>query len=383
MAQGSLFLHLDCRHFLGEKPCRYGRPCEGCPDYAPMGKRILIIKLDAIGDVARTTPLLPALHRTFQPVHITWLVAPEAEELLTGHPRVHAVLPYSVAAVARLQVEQFDLLMSLDKTPRATAVAMMVRATEKRGFGLSPHGTLYPINAGAEYAMRLGLSDELKFRQNSRTYQEVIFECCGLTFQGEDYDLCLSETEREFAADFRRQLQISPGELLVGLNCGGGAAFANKMWGPSQCLEFVRLVRAQLGARVLLFGAARERDTLRMIAAAAGGAAVDTGTGNTVKQFQALIGLCDVVVTGDSLGMHLALAEKRRTVALFGPTCASEIEMYGRGEKIASSLPCAPCYRRECQRSPTCMEAIEPRTVLAAVERQLQLPRATAPGCAT
>lgn len=43
-----------------------------------MGKRILIVKLAAIGDVLRTTPLLSGLKRAYPQSHITWVVDKEA-----------------------------------------------------------------------------------------------------------------------------------------------------------------------------------------------------------------------------------------------------------------------------------------------------------------
>ncbi|MCX6640520.1 MAG: hypothetical protein NTW14_08585, partial [bacterium] len=52
--------------------------CEGCPHYEPVTRRILIIKLGAVGDVIRTTPLLRVWR---QPgTHITWLT--ETPEIL-------------------------------------------------------------------------------------------------------------------------------------------------------------------------------------------------------------------------------------------------------------------------------------------------------------
>ena len=52
----------DCLHFKGHIPCKphkeSGYHCENCPSYTPVSKRILIIKLGAIGDVIRTTPLV-------------------------------------------------------------------------------------------------------------------------------------------------------------------------------------------------------------------------------------------------------------------------------------------------------------------------------------
>jgi heptosyltransferase-2 len=92
-------------------------------------------------------------------------------------------------------------------------------------------------------------------------------------------------------------------------------------------------------------------------------------------QFAALVNLCDLVVTGDTTALHLAVGLRKKVVALFGPTCAQEIELYGRGEKIISSLSCSPCYRRFCDRDPNCMRAVPAEEVLKTVNRLLNRPQ--------
>jgi ADP-heptose:LPS heptosyltransferase len=375
-------LKLDCRHFRGDKPCRFTRGgalrCPTCGDYAPMGTRILIVKLDAIGDVARTTALLPALAKQYKLMHLTWLVAPEGAELLRDNPHIDVVLPYDAASLERLRVERFDLCLSLDKTARACAVGEGVKAREKRGFGLSEYGTVYPLDKNAEYAFELGLSDELKFRRNARTYQDVIFEVAGLKFKGEDYCITLNNTHKDFARQFARRVGIRRGETVIGLNLGGGGMFAHKMWDAGRSGEYLRLVRRTMRETwVLLFGADREREKMRQLMDLGLERVASTGTANSLKEFQALLGLCSAVVTGDSLGMHLALAEKKPVLVLFGPTCAQEIELYGRGEKIVSPADCGPCYRAQCDRKDNCMNAISAERVLAALKAILrQRPKA-------
>ena len=366
-----LKLNLDCRLFRGEKPCACGRLCENCPHYDPMGTRVLIIKLDAIGDVARTTTILRALRRKYDPSHVTWLVAPEALDLLNSNPLVDVPLPYDLPALERLRAERFDLVLSLDKTRRAAGVATTVRGETKKGFGLSEYGTAYPLDADAEYAFQLGLDDDLKFRRNTRTYQDVIFEVCGLDYQRDDYEIPIPSEARSFATEFAAENGIEPGETLVGVNLGGGAMFAHKMWATPRIIEFLRLLRERLDCRVLLFGAERERETTETLLAAGIPKVHGTGLANTLDRFQALVGLCDVLMGGDTLGMHLALAERLRQVVLFGPTCPREIELYDRGEKIVSPLDCVPCYRKTCGRTPSCMEAIDAERVVEAVLRQL------------
>jgi len=366
-----LELRLDCRHFRGDKPCRLGALCKGCSGYEPMGARVLVIKLDAIGDVARTTPILRPLRKKYRPCHVTWLAAPAAFGLVRNHPLIEVALPYGNASLERLRVERFDLVLSLDKTQAATSVAMNVTAPLKLGFGLSRYGTVYPLNEEAEYAFQLGLDDELKFRRNQRTYQDVIFEVCCLPYGREGYELPLPDEERALAARKLRVLGIGEEDTVIGLNLGGGVMFAHKMWDVSECAGFLRLLREKTDCKVVLFGATREREKTEELLASGIEGVVGSGLDNTLKQFQALLARCNVLVGGDSLGMHLAIAEKVPQVVLFGPTCSQEIELYGRGEKIVAPVDCAPCYSKRCARSLSCMSHIDPAEVLVAVERLL------------
>ena len=49
---------------------------------------------------------------------------------------------------------------------------------------------------------------------------------------------------------------------------------------------------------------------------------------------------CDVVISGDSLGMHMAIALSKHVVAWFGPTSPQEIDLYDRGVKLLADRLC-------------------------------------------
>lgn len=364
-------VRLDCRFFRGDKPCVHRCECGKCSHYSPMGKRILIVKLDAIGDVVRTTSILNPLRAKHSPCHVTWLVHPLGEEMLAGNSLIDRVLSYKPESLEALRAEKFDLVLSLDKTPRATGVAMWAQAPEKLGFGLSQYGTIYPLTPDADYAFQMGLDDELKFRKNQRTYQDVIFECIRLPYAREEYCLEVAEKYRKVAERFYTTNGIPRQDTVVGLNLGGGSAFAHKMWSVQAVRRFLIRLLNQVECKIALFGAERERPAIEEIMRTRLPRVFRTGTDNSIPQFQALLSRCDVVVTGDSLGMHLAMAEKRPVVALFGPTCAQEIEFYGRGDAIVSPLPCVPCYRGSCDRTVSCMDSIEPEPVVVAVKKWL------------
>ena len=358
----------DCRHFLGDRPCRFRRMCDGCPHYDPMGVRILIVKLAATGDVLRTTPLLPALKRAHPVSHVTWVTRPDTVELLAGLDEIDRVLALDVDALARLPAERFDVVICLDKEPAATGLAARIDAPDKRGFVLGPHGNPIPANADAEYAYRLGLDDDLKFRENRRSYQEIAFEMAGLAWRGEGYRIAVPDAARARASDLWKGLGVADGETLIGFNVGAGDAFAYKSWRVEGWIELARLVHDRLGAKVAVLGGPRDRDRVDAVLAGARTPVLDPGATPSILSFAALLDRCAAVVTGDTLAMHLALALERRVVALFGSTCAQEVELYGRGTKIVPEIACHPCYKRRCDLAYTCADSVSAESVFAALE---------------
>ncbi|HEB54455.1 MAG TPA: glycosyltransferase family 9 protein, partial [bacterium] len=162
------------------------------------------------------------------------------------------------------------------------------------------------------------------------------------------------------------------GRPLVGLNTGAGGRWLYKQWTLAHQRSFVHLAH-EAGLAVLLLGGPEEEQRHQDLLASAHGLPVfDGGNHNSFSRFAALVDHCRVVVTGDSLAVHVAAARKKRAVVLFGPTSAAEIELYGRGEKIVPpDLECLCCYLPRCDRQPHCQALIEPEAVLAAVRRWL------------
>lgn len=365
---------LDCRYYIGDRPCRFARTCDGCPEYSPQGFRILIIKTGALGDVLRTTILLGGIKRKYPVSHITWITAASAVSLVP-ETLVDRIWTMSPQTLFRLHAEEFDLVLSLDKEPEVAALAMTARSREKRGMGLDSRGAVYPLNPEMAFYYRLGLDNPLKFFGNTRTYPDLLAEAVGLPYDPgtDDYHFDLSEKDRETARRILAGLGLSPSDTIVGLNTGAGGVFVNKDWTVLGYLELIReLERCRIP--VLLLGGDRESSRNSEIARRISSPYVrEIGSGLSLGVFSAVIEQCRVIVSGDTLGMHLALALKRRVVALFGSTTPHEIEMFGRGEKIVTPAECSPCYRRSCDIHPSCMELISSQRVLDAIRHQLEI----------
>ncbi len=354
----------DCRHWRGDKPCLENRLCDGCTSYAALQEKILVIKLGARGDVLRTTPLVAGLRKVYPQAHITWLTHADALELLHGLPGVQRLLPYGTESLVELTARSFDLVICLDKEAKATGLAQLVRAPRKLGWGLAPGGTGTPcvFNPEAEYSLALGVSDSLKFRHNTKTYLEMIFEAVGLRYAGEPYVFALDNADRLRRETFFKTHKVSrtaQGKLL-GLMTGCGPAYERKRWTESHLATFARRARKELGATVILLGGPEERAINARIRRLARVPLLDTRGEQSLRELGGFLEACRVVVTGDTLALHLALALKRPTLSFFGPTCPQEIDMFGCGEKLVTSKDCAPCYKQSCTSTPSCMEAITP-----------------------
>ncbi|MCD6326444.1 glycosyltransferase family 9 protein [bacterium] len=365
-------IRTNCRFFVGEKPCKFKRLCEGCGHFSPKGKRILIIKLAAVGDVLRTTPILTALKTRYPSSYITWITDKAAAELLRFTELIDELLPYSFENVIRLMSESPDILICLDKEPRASSLASLVSAGEKYGFGWSPEGVLTPLNALTDYGFRLGFDDELKFKQNRKTYQQIAFEQCGLEYDPSfDYVFSLPDELIARAKAHLRGLGVAEGKPVVGLNTGAGAIFATKAWTEDGFVALAKMLRDELDVTPLILGGQLETAKNLRILAKCHGAAIDGGCSHSLQDFAGIIACCDLVVTADTLAMHLALAAKRRVCVIMGPTSEAEIDLYGRGTKIVSDARCAPCYRSTCDVGHICMENISAPRVFEAVKREL------------
>jgi ADP-heptose:LPS heptosyltransferase len=368
-----MIVHYDCRHFVGYKPCAFRRECEDCPSYSPFGERILIIKLGAMGDVLRTTPLVRGLRRHSPGCHITWLTEPNVVPMLRGIPEIDRLLVYDLNAVLGLQCEEFDRLFCFDKEPKATGLAMKVAAKQKEGFGLSRYGNVVPLGPRSEYTFQLGINDPLKFRQNTKTYPELVFQCAGLPYD-EPQTYLMPDLSKELRAGREKlaALGVAPERLKIGLNTGAGDVFATKKWTEQGYAAVADRLQEEFGAAILLLGGPGEIERNASIAAQVRRPVIDTGTDNPLRSFAGIVGNCDLMITGDTLAMHIAIGLNVPVVVLLGPTCHQEIELYGRGAKIVSDFECSPCYLSVCPKDFTCMQAMTVDQVFDAAARVLR-----------
>lgn len=350
----------------------------------PRPRRILIVKLSALGDVLRTTSLLRPLAGRWPGARIAWATSKEALPLLETNPWVSELWAAGSPGWAR---GAYDLVLSLEEDAGVARRAAKACRGILHGVTAGERGLSYTRSSASYYDMSLlnrspdGSLDRANSLKsaNRLTYAGLWLRILGLPVP-KDRDelrpvLVLSREDRAFAAEFFRRAGLDGGPLPIGLNTGAGRRWPSKQLGAEGTVRLARALHRRCRRPLVLFGgrdeAARNAAIVRRCRAA-GVPLLDPGTGHSLRTFAGLVERCEAVVTTDTLALHVATALARKTFVLVGPTSAAELDVFGRGAKLVPDRPCSCFYRPRCLARRSCLDRIPSGRVAEAVGRTLR-----------
>ncbi|NOZ47730.1 MAG: glycosyltransferase family 9 protein [Chlorobi bacterium] len=349
-------IKFDCIYFKGHIPCEPNKQnesvCDNCKDYIKIEKRILIIKLGAIGDVIRTTPLIVKYKKKYPNAHFTWLtLSPD----VLPKDQIHVIYKYNHTAVFNILHQQFDIAINLDKEIEACALLSDVNADEKYGF-IWKNNHIDIATNNAEHKLITGLFDSISIK-NTKHYLDEIFEICHLDFNDEPYLLNFnSKIAEKWKAIFEEKAQK---KVIVGLNTGCGKRWQTRLWPNNHWIAYINLLHKNNYFPVLLGGADEDANNQFI--------ANETNTyypGHfSLEEFISLTSNCDIIVTQVSMMMHIATALQKKLVLMNNIFNKNEYYLYNRGKIIEPETGCDCYYGITCLRDIPCMNDLKPASV--------------------
>ncbi|HVN67854.1 MAG TPA: glycosyltransferase family 9 protein [Candidatus Sulfotelmatobacter sp.] len=328
-------------------------------------RKLLIVKLGAIGDVLRTTALLPGLTKLHEPAVIDWLTAAGARELLDNNPYLRQVFTWGETEIT----DAYDLVIGLEDDREVCRFVSRVETSERRGAYLAAGKVVYTPSAWFDMSIisKYGLdkANQLK-AANRKTYQQHMADLLGIAVS--PYVFKLTPDEIAYGQKIVRDLGFAKNDRVIGINTGAGKRWPLKSWGVEQTIELVKKLKDDLGLPSIILGGGDERERNKLIARETG---MPDGGVHTLRGFAGIVNRCAALLASDSLALHFGIALKKPLVVFFGPTSAAEIELYGLGEKLTAPLPCVTCYKKQCETEPSCMDSLRVETVFDAIKRQL------------
>jgi heptosyltransferase-2 len=307
-------------------------------------EKVLIIKLGysetLVGEISRTTSLGDVLRSTvllnqFLAAHVTWLVDAQAAALLKGHPAIDRILTYDLTTVLQLRAESFDTIINLEKVAGICALADSIESPKRYGFRYDPESGIVRAYDGSQRALDLCLNPKDKLT-NRKYWEDLLFEMIGSTWNGEIPSIGYKPAS-EITCD-------------IGFNHHVGNKWPLKAWPPEYWKELEAMM---LGSFNMSWQKGLE----------------------SIEEYIEWINSCKLIVTNDSLGLHIAHALGKKIVSLFGPTISSEVYVKD-GVKLTpeGDYGCLPCLSATCALERSCMYDISPETVFNEIKKLMELP---------
>lgn len=331
---------------------------------------ILIIKTDALGDVVRSSFITQALKDKYKDRNprIFWITQENAKPLFVNNPYVDRVV--SLNDKYKLKKIPFDIVINLEEDKENCRFASSLKFKEIIGFEYK-EGKILPTPSAKEWYDMSALGEkpqnDILKKKNRKTHRQILSEIIGIkNYEKYEPFLRLTPKQRKLAKDFLRRYNLPRTELIIGINTGSADRWPKQL-SIKKTAKLIDRLYKEFNAKILLFGGPNEIERNREILKSAKSPIIDTGCGNNLLEFPALISVCSLFITTDSLGLHLALALKRKTICFVGPTSSAEIEMYKLGEKVIAKSSCICCYKKNCKS----MEKIDGKEVISAVKKLL------------
>ena len=357
--------------------------CANPLDGPPRAERILVIRLGALGDVARTMPAVECLARAYPRARLSWLVEPAARPLVALGPAVDEVLVFPRQRLVRafrkghwlrlvsearqvvrtLREGQFDLVVDFHGLLKSGVLSRLTRAPIRVAWA-APAG-----REGSQWAathrarMRPGRWSRHERNAALVSYLGVQVGLESETQAASDSGICVDPASRGAL-----RTQFSDHGPGVVLHPGSSRGTPYKRWPVSHFVSLAHALREASGRPCLITAGpdSFEQEIAQRIVREAGASAEIAPGDGTMVELVALLSEAPLVVAGDSGPLQLAAVLGTPVVQILGPTDPVENAPHPSAPSRVLRVPppCSPC-RSGCSEAP-CMWAVDVDSVFAA-----------------
>lgn len=329
--------------------------------------RILIVNVNWRGDVLFSTPFIRALRTKYPDSFMACLVVRRCAPILENSPHLneiiildeegkHKGLRGKLRLIKLLRAKNFDTAFLLHRSFTRTLICWLAGIRERIGYYTRKRAILLTKSVPAPVE-----------QLHKVEYFLNIARACGIETENKDYEFFTSAEDKDYINNFLQQNGIKENDFLVVINPGGN--WQLKRWPKENFAQLSDRLIKQYQAKVIISGAKKDIGLAEDITALMENRALILCGRTTLGQLAALLSRARLVISNDSGPMHIAVSQKARVIALFGPTSCKITGPYGKGDYtvIQKDLGCAvPCYKLDCNDN-RCMKAISVDDVLQAI----------------
>jgi ADP-heptose:LPS heptosyltransferase len=325
-------------------------------------KKVLVMRVDNIGDVIMTTSLVRELKKVFRDAKIDALVRPEAAPLLKNNPYIDNIIPYrGYGTIARVRGNGYDVAVE----PRGDIryIFFLFLAGIRRRAGFDRAGGAYMLTDVVPYGPEMSVCER----------NLAIVRYFDKNSAAEGYTE-LFETEAGAKEAGTLLKAIGAGKKILGVfPC---SKFAAKEWDPEKFGALAKKVSDD-GFFPVICGGNGEAEKCKKVADLSGGRAVSCAGKLSLEGLVSFISRCECVIGNDSAPVHIAEALGVPAVVIYGPMYPDIVKPClrpgGKLKAVFKRLPCSFCNSMKVlpakcrgKTTPECLEKIEVDEVFSA-----------------
>lgn len=339
-------------------------------------KKILILKLGAMGDVILITPSIRMIRARFPYAKIAVLVDKKHAPLISGCRDLNelipvdrkrlAEIPFLLKLAKKLRREGYDISVDFQNSKWTHLLGYLSGATERYGFKRGPLAWL--LNRPASVASVAEGPVKNQFR---------ILRALGVKKLDERLELFPDEDAKREAWTMLETSASAVEKNYVGFVLGSSPQWETKRWPAAKFVELAERIRQVYGSTIVLLGAPGEKEIADEFCSGFTSGKVLNLTGRTSPQLLVGVTSClRALVSGDTAPLHVAASLNVPTVALFGPTDPKRhMPTVPQSRVHVHYVPCHPCYKGTCPNKTdvhVCMQKISVDEVFESVSRFLK-----------
>jgi len=314
-----------------------------------------------------TTPLPCIIRKHFPDARIDMLVNKKTADIYLNNPNINSFIMIDRAEYSRNTYKYFDLLRQIRQN--RYDITINLHGMEKTT----------ALNALSGADVRCGIAARGLFRHfftnltwlNPRghivdAFLKILDGLDIYEYENPGLEMAVDDNSRKTVEDLWRAHGLEPSRKVIGLN--PGASVSCKQW-P----HFSKLIETLVKKKYLpvVFGGKTDHQTIERLLGETAVRPVNLAGQLNLLQLAAAIKKCDVFVSNDTGPMHIAAAQKRPIVALFGPTSPERYGPYGTPNIILSGGPFSGASASPNCATYDCMAGIAVENVVAAIDELL------------
>lgn len=336
--------------------------------------KILVSRLQFIGDIVLTTPVVEVLREKFPHAVIDYLGSKDGVTLLQNNPNLNEVIPYDLAAnevieqlriVSKLRKKKYDVAIDLFGNPRS-AIAIFLSGVKMRiggSFGWRAKTYTHPI--------------VITERLTAVDFHLRYLKPLGINASYRKPKIFLDADEKDIAIKYLASGGIDNSKLKIGIHIG--ATWPAKVWLPEYFARLAELSVEKLDAQVIVTYGPKDIRYLERFSSEAR-MKLTTIVPQGLRRLASIISQCDVYVSNDAAPMHISAAVGTPTIGIFGPGEPDIWFPYAKEPGyVALHKDVQCCHRDFCEMKNEnymqCMRSVKPDEVFETIEEVLRVER--------